>query len=234
MRCVTPCQDPARPGRTGSSSSALPSLGRACCAPSPTPAGNLRCSNIPVPWTKLAAGCTSSALSATTGATPRSATGEKPCGPSSRQRPGPLAQAPARHAEPLPPGQEHAIRWQLSCHHRCGPSHRFVTGFLTNLSFSSATECERYPDLADRDHRTGTPAVTEVQRWRATALRVSAPIADSARSILPVRWVNDEYRFAGSGWRCGLGDGRLAALTQRPLAALAERLQGCLVQHLPG
>src|SRR5215510_4860912 len=33
------------------------------------------------------------------------------------------------------------------------PSHRFVTGFLTDLSFSSATECERHPDLAGSNHR---------------------------------------------------------------------------------
>jgi hypothetical protein len=105
MRCVTPCQDPARPGRPGSSSSAWLSLGRACCARSPIPAGDLRCSNIPVPWTRPAAGCTWSALSATTGATPRSATWAKPCGPSSPRRPGQLARAPASHAEPRRPAR---------------------------------------------------------------------------------------------------------------------------------
>ena len=105
LRHALPGPGPARPHRV--IQLGLARLDHACCARSPTPAGNLRCSNILVPWTKLAAGCTSSALSATTGATPRSATREKPCGPSSPQRPGQLARAPASHAEPLPPGEEH-------------------------------------------------------------------------------------------------------------------------------
>lgn len=50
-------------------------------------------------------------------------------------------------------GSHPLITWHRADLVRCEPSHRFVTGFSHRSGISSATECERRPDLADSDHR---------------------------------------------------------------------------------
>jgi hypothetical protein len=74
---------PAIPGPGSRSGSACSSPGPACSARSPTRARPLRRHERPAPSTRPAADCTSSARSATNGATPRPARPERSCGPCS-------------------------------------------------------------------------------------------------------------------------------------------------------
>jgi hypothetical protein len=85
---------PAIPGPGGRSGSACCSPGHGCCAQSPTRPRPLRYRERPAPSPRPAADCTSSARSATGGATARPARPERSCGPCSacgwhrRPRPG--------------------------------------------------------------------------------------------------------------------------------------------------
>ena len=105
-RCGTPCPGPALPGPGGRSGSACCSPGHGCCAQSPTRARPLRHRERPAPSTRPAADCTSSARSATSGATPRPARPERSGGPRSargrhrRLRPGPEQARPRPVPEP--------------------------------------------------------------------------------------------------------------------------------------
>jgi len=68
----------------------------------------------------------------------------------------------------------------------CPASHRSVRAVFSPICHSSATGCEGHADLAGRDHRLEPSAVTESQRWRATALRVSAPAESVQPELRPI------------------------------------------------
>src|SRR5262244_4355369 len=61
------------------------------------------------------------------------------------------------------------------------PSHRFVTGFSHRSVIFLGDRVRAAPGSGRQQPSAEAPAVTESQRWRATALRVSAPNADSGR-----------------------------------------------------
>jgi hypothetical protein len=71
--------------------------------------------------------------------------------------------------------------------------------FLTDLSFSSATECERHPDLAGSDHRLKPRLSPRVSGGGLPPYGVSAPNADSARGGLTVDWPWPTATSASSG-----------------------------------
>jgi len=99
MRGGMPCRGPAIPGPGRRSGSACCSPGPACCARPPTRARPLGHGRGPAPSTGLAADCTSSARSATSGATPRPARPERSCLPCS---------ARGRHRHPTGPVPQQA------------------------------------------------------------------------------------------------------------------------------
>src|SRR6266516_3255635 len=72
------------------------------------------------------------------------------------------------------------------------PSNRFVTGFSHRSVIFLGDRVRAAPGSGRQRPSAEAPAVTESQRWRATALRVSAPNRSAVRLWPPCGWPRTE------------------------------------------